>query len=56
MTNTEEIEDWGLDKNGNSIPAPEVEPETCGEGKDGIECDPQWNGELWFCTTCSEYI
>lgn len=50
------IEDWGLDKNGNTIPAPEVEPETCGEGRDGIQCEPQWNGELWFCTTCYEFI
>lgn len=52
----EEIEDWGLDKEGNPIPAPEVEPETCEEGEDGLECDPQWDGQVWFCTTCNKYI
>lgn len=52
----EEIEDWGTDSEGNPIPAPEVEPELCEEGFNGFECEPNWNGEFWFCKTCNEYI
>lgn len=42
----------------NNNDEPTIEPETCGEGKNGIDCDPQWDSEqeIWYCTTCNKNI
>ncbi len=52
--NIEEINEW--EEPDDNTPYPEVEPEICGKGQDGIECDPQWDGEIWFCSTCNKHI
>lgn len=35
---------------------PGIEAEICGEGQDGIECEPYWRGDHWFCNTCNKTI
>lgn len=35
---------------------PLYDPEPCGEGRDGIDCDPQWEDGGWVCSTCGEHI
>lgn len=48
-----EIEEFDNIHNNESDPS--FEPETCEEGgKDGVECDPNWNGERWICSTCGK--
>jgi hypothetical protein len=35
---------------------PSFDPETCeAGGSNGIECDPNWDGEQWICSTCGKH-
>lgn len=55
----EETREWSEQdvEDDNNSSEPWIEPETCGEGRDGTECEPEWNEdqESWICNTCGEF-